>query len=119
MQSQGTTLTEIEGHSRTENCLEAAARLVHVERQGDYGHPEEDFTKVTSAANALGVNPLSGPLHHALYMILVKIARLVETPDHRDSIVDIPGYARTYEMILEKQAERGNERLYGNQRTDL
>jgi hypothetical protein len=33
--------------------------------------------------------------------MLVKIQRLVETMDHHDSIVDIAGYARTYEKILE------------------
>ena len=82
--------------------LDEAAKLVDGDREETYGHPAIDFDKVTAAAQALGVDPaVEGGLHHALYMILVKISRLTETPKHRDSIVDIAGYARTYEKILE------------------
>lgn len=84
------------------NCLERAAELVHGDRQKNYGHPADDFERVSQAALALGVNPQSGPLHHALYMILVKVQRLVQTPNHHDSIVDGAGYFRTYELVLEK-----------------
>jgi hypothetical protein len=90
-------------------CLEEAAKLVDGPRQEEYGHPADNFTKTLEAAKALGVDPLSGPLHHALYMVLLKIARLVETPDHHDSIVDGPGYFRTYEKIIERMSEDANE----------
>lgn len=77
--------------------------MVDGERESTYGHPYDDFSAVGNAAKALGVNPQSGgPLHHALYLILVKIQRLVQTPDHHDSVVDIAGYARTYEKVLER-----------------
>jgi hypothetical protein len=88
--------------------LDEAGGLVDGPREAEYGHPLQDFSRVTGAALALGVNPASpehdrtsAALHHALYMMLVKIQRLVETIDHHDSIVDIAGYARTYEKILE------------------
>ncbi len=83
-------------------CLDEAAALVDGDRQETYGHPANDFYRVSSAANELGIDPLSGPLGHALYMIVVKLARLAQTPNHHDSIVDIAGYARTYEMVLER-----------------
>lgn len=83
--------------------LDEAAVAVDSDREEKYGHPYIDFGRVTDAAKALGVDPLSGPLHHALYMVLVKIQRLVQTPDHHDSIVDIAGYARTYEKVLERR----------------
>jgi Domain of unknown function (DUF6378) len=85
-------------------CLDKAKALVMGDRQDDYGHPYDDFTKVTKAAKALGIDPANkGPLHHSLYMVLVKIARLVETPDHADSVVDGPGYFLTYERCLDRE----------------
>lgn len=86
--------------------LETAGKLVDGDRQGTYGHPLDDFSKVSGAAKALGIDPRSGPLHHALYMVLVKLSRLVETPDHLDSIVDGAGYFRTYEKVLDEQRRR-------------
>lgn len=92
--------------------LEEAGHLVDGERESDYGHPMVDFSKVTGAARVLGVDPIKAmgshpALHHALYMVLVKIQRLVQTPDHRDSIVDGAGYFRTYEKILERMNGEG------------
>jgi hypothetical protein len=85
--------------------LDEAASLVDGDRGANYGHPYDDFKKVVDAAYYLGIRPHLGVKHHVLYMILVKMSRLVETPDHRDSIIDIAGYARTYEMILERENE--------------
>ena len=89
--------------------LDEAGSLVDGPREATYGHPADDFSAVAGAAFALGINPAAdehsrseAALQHALYMILVKIQRLVQTPDHRDSIVDIAGYARTYEKVLER-----------------
>jgi hypothetical protein len=90
---------------KRENVLEQASKLVDGPRQDNYGHPHDDFTRVATAAKALGIDPTSGPLHHALYMILVKLSRLVQTPRHFDSIIDIAGYARTYELVLDKEAK--------------
>lgn len=88
--------------SSKQTILEEAGGLVDGPREATYGHPADDFFAVASAAAILGVDPTAGPLDHALYMILVKIQRLVQTPDHRDSIVDIAGYARCYEKVLER-----------------
>lgn len=82
--------------------LDEAAHLVDGERGDTYGHPADDFTRVSAAARELGIDPANNALHHPLYMILVKLSRLVQSPYHHDSIVDIPGYARTYEMCLER-----------------
>ena len=90
-------------------CLDKAKKLVMGDRQDDYGHPLDDFSKITAAAKALGIDPANGgPLHHSLYMVLVKLARLMETPDHADSIVDGPGYFLTYERVLAEQERRAN-----------
>ena len=89
--------------------LDEAGALVDGPREAAYGHPADDFGAVAQAAAALGVDPtgyagsLKGALHHALYMVLVKIQRLVQTYDHHDSIVDGAGYFRTYEKVLERE----------------
>lgn len=86
-------------------CAEAD-RLVSTDRAEVYGHPLDDFTKVVEAAKALGINPLDGPEWHALYWIIAKLARLQNSPGHHDSIVDICGYAKTYDMVLKERERR-------------
>ncbi|MCB1712966.1 MAG: hypothetical protein KDH96_10970 [Candidatus Riesia sp.] len=81
--------------------LEEAQKLTSETRQQVYGHPSEDFKRVTTMAQPILDSSLNPELKHALYMIQVKIARLLNTPDHRDSIVDIAGYANTYAMIID------------------
>ena len=47
--------------------------------------------------------------HVALCMIAVKMSRLVKSPDHRDSVVDIAGYAATYEMVRNERKKRADD----------
>ena len=46
----------------------------------------------------------------ALMMVGLKVARLVETPDHQDSILDIAGYAAVMsECIEEKKTQKSTD----------
>ena len=83
-----------------ETILGEAERLVGGDRGDDYGHPYEDFSKTAGAWESLFGWKCS-PSQVALAMIVVKLSRLQVTPQKRDSIVDIAGYARTYEMVLD------------------
>jgi len=87
------------------NILQEAQKLTSEDRQDVYGHPADDFKKVTVMAKPILDANIDPVLKHALYMIQVKIARLLNTPDHIDSVVDIAGYANTYGMILEKKEQ--------------
>jgi len=71
-----------------------------VERGAVYGHPKVDFARVTGMAKFLDdcPNPVA---RHALYMVLVKVARLIESPGHKDSWDDIQGYARCGKMVMD------------------
>jgi hypothetical protein len=73
------------------------------QRRGDvYGHPADHFARI--AQIKAGVADCQNPLiKHALEMIAVKMARLVASPDHVDSLIDIAGYARCAAMILDRQ----------------
>ena len=93
-----------------ETVLEEAQRLVGGERNRVYDHPLADFTKTAKIMSAVLDKDLK-PGHEVrpdqipLLMIGVKLSRLVATPDHRDSLTDICGYARTLEMVWEKEGE--------------
>lgn len=89
----------------SESILEEAQRLTGGDRQSDYGHPLDDFSKVTGMAMALWGRGPQTPREHAIYMCLVKIAREVNKPK-RDNRVDLAGYARTIDMIDEEEAKR-------------
>lgn len=81
------------------NCLETANKLVSGDRQQDYGHPIEDFSKTALIWQAiLGIEIT--PEQVALCMVGVKISR--EVNKHKpDNIIDGCGYFRTLEMVHE------------------
>lgn len=77
--------------------LEEAATLVAGPRQGDYGHPRDNFTRIASLWSAYLKHGVS-PEDVCVMMMLLKIARGLHK---RDSLVDVAGYARCIEMIDE------------------
>ncbi len=91
------------GEPRTTEFDETIAKLT-ASRGALYGHPKDNFARIAR------LTAETTSCHHpeirvALDMILTKVARLVETPAHMDSVLDIAGYARTITMILDKEAE--------------
>lgn len=83
------------------SILDEAARVTSGERQTDYGHPRDDFTRTAVMWNGLLASKLRQPITAMdvpLCMIAVKLAR--EAHRHkRDNLVDIAGYARTGAMV--------------------
>lgn len=88
------------------NILDEAKKLTTQDRQDVYGHPIDDFNKIAHMGKPILESNIDPALKHALYMIQVKIARLLNTPFHGDSVVDIAGYANTYAMVVEKLKEK-------------
>jgi uncharacterized protein DUF6378 len=88
--------------SATERFDDAIANVT-LERGEIYGHPEDNFSRLSIMAN--GLRDCQDPiLREVLYMILSKVARLVHSPDHLDSWIDIAGYARTGTMIMDRRS---------------
>jgi hypothetical protein len=84
---------------QAKNCLEIANELVGGDRNADYGHPREDFTRTAKMWSALLGTEVT-PEQVGLCMIAVKLSR--ETHRHKpDNLTDIAGYARTLEMIYD------------------
>jgi len=90
-----------------------AVSLVTGNRQDDYGHPLDDFTKAGKIWEAILGIPVSAE-QVALCMVGVKIAREVNR-QKLDNAVDGIGYFLTLTMVQQERAER--ERL--NNQTEL
>lgn len=80
--------------------LAAAEKCVCGQRDKDYGTPEDSFGLIAELwAKALkpcvpeGTDVCILPETVALMMALLKVARLIKSPEHLDSWVDLAGYA--------------------------
>lgn len=84
-----------------QTLLQEAEKIVSVERNKPYGEPDEDFKRIAAIASAMGFCIDSGgdmlrPLRSddvAKFMIALKLSRLMWSPEHKDSWLDIAGYA--------------------------
>ena len=104
------------------NVFSADKKLPHkmnvealTEQRGSvYGHPMADFTcvqdmyaiwearRAAGHPSALGLE-YEKALRHSVYLMLVKLSRLGQTPDHLDSVQDIAGYAKCLERCIEHE----------------
>ena len=89
---------------------EAAAIMTNtqelVAEKGEaYGHPLDNF-RDAQWGSAVIDKCKDDEVRFALGMIWLKICRLVETPDHKDTIDDIAGYAETIHMIHAERKRR-------------
>ena len=92
------------------NVLKEAHNIIYGDREKTYGHPSKNLKTIAKMWNAfLEARTGGGELNAkdvASMMILLKTARLANNPDHRDSVVDICGYAALIERCDETpQAE--------------
>lgn len=94
----------------SESVLTTAQSIVDGARQQAYGHPDDNHSCTADMVHAFlerkyGTDGKLDALDVCVINILQKISRLANTPDHLDSLVDICGYARNYQMILEQRKE--------------
>jgi hypothetical protein len=80
-----------------EDVCDVAKRLTSYDRQVDYGSPIEDFTKQAKMWSVI-LNTNVTPQQIAMCMIAVKLCRLTNSPRHRDSAIDVVGYARCLDL---------------------
>lgn len=76
---------------------------VTLDRRDVYGDPEDTYRRIS--AMRVIVDECQDPqVREILAMVVTKVVRLVQTPDHLDSWVDVAGYARCGVMLLNDRA---------------
>ncbi len=98
---------EKEGANARETILDEAKKAVG-DRGLNYGKPEENWDRIANLWNAYLLTKQDKALYAedvACMMILMKVARLQNTPHHKDSWVDIAGYAACGGSLKEKGDE--------------
>lgn len=87
----------------TESVLAEAERVIYGDREKTYGDPGKNCRAIAAVwSQILGV-PVSDE-QVCLCMVGVKLARLANDPTHRDSLVDVCGYAALLERIQRQKA---------------
>ena len=72
--------------------LDEAKRLTATDRNDIYGEPYINHKRIADLWSVYLETEIS-PSQVALCLCLVKIARLMQTPDHLDSFIDLAAYA--------------------------
>ena len=88
----------------SESICQEADRIVSGERNQDYGHPLDDMTRTGQMWGAILGVPVTAE-QVALCMIAVKMSRECNRKK-RDNKVDIAGYAKCLDMIVEERKRR-------------
>jgi hypothetical protein len=96
----------------TKSVLDEAKEIIYGDREKTYGHPSKNLWTAAfmwqaylSARTDSIVDLDFTPQDVSIMMILLKCARLANDPTHKDSIVDICGYA----ALIERCEEDPNE----------
>jgi hypothetical protein len=80
-----------------ESVTQEAAGIVEKRRE-HYGDPLPNHQRIAGFWSVVFGHPVT-PLQVIQCMRLVKESRLIETPGHRDSLVDICGYADCQDVV--------------------
>ena len=94
-----------------ETILEEAERLVGGDRQWAYDHPKDNCTRIGQIWGILLERDPIPPEKVGLMMIGLKMARQMFRPT-RDNLVDIAGYSRVIDLILETPKQYDPELRY-------
>lgn len=78
--------------AKREQCLKEAMNVVCMDRELQYGTPEDNFQKIADLWSAYRNEEFSS-LDVAMMMALMKIARIVGGTFKEDNFIDLAGYA--------------------------
>lgn len=89
--------------SKTNELLEEVKGTLH-ERGRIYGSSRTNHERISELWTGYLGDYIS-PMQVSMCMLLVKVSRLTETPNHQDSIKDLVGYAAIYNELLNSYEE--------------
>ncbi len=91
-----------------QSLLDEVRRITNTsdgERNKDYGHPLDNFEQIAALYSAyLGKDVTAEDV--AALNICQKLSRLANSPDHRDSWVDVAGYAECVSLLQHERRRR-------------
>lgn len=90
------------------SLLAQADNIINGQRQQDYGDKLNNFSQIAmlfsgTLARKLAPDQMITAEDVALLMMQVKIARLAHMPMHKDSILDIAGYAGCMDKLQDER----------------
>lgn len=93
-----------ETQAKTLTLLKEADEIVNGDRQEAYGHPCDNWAKTASLMSSYLGRPV-GVTEAIGLMLCVKVARLRQSPNHRDTWRDIAGYCAVWERAHQRELE--------------
>jgi hypothetical protein len=104
---------KMEKLKKSESINQLADELVNGDRQDVYGDPHTNHQRIADLWNAyLSGSPsdVIRPTDATVMMLLLKVARLMHSSDHKDTWVDIAGYAQVGYWCATKEVENQDDR---------
>lgn len=100
------------------DILTEAHGIIYGDRERTYGNPARNLQAIAELwmvfiAQKHGVGLSLFAEDVAMMMVLMKVARLMNDPRHRDSLCDIAGYAGLVDKIDRFEKELQNTPLFG------
>jgi hypothetical protein len=89
--------------SKTNELLDGVKGTLH-ERGRIYGSSRTNHERISELWSGYLGDYIS-PMQVSMCMLLVKVSRLTESPNHQDSIKDLVGYAAIYNELLNSYEE--------------
>lgn len=95
------------------SVLKEANSIINGDREKTYGHPAKNLKTIATMWDAYlkarKYLDAVTPKDVAAMMVLVKVARFANDPDHRDNLVDMCGYAALIERC-DEEPTKGEEK---------
>jgi hypothetical protein len=84
--------------NQAKSILEEAHEVIYGDRESTYGDPGKNLRTIASMWSAYLDKELTYQ-DVCNMMVLMKVSRLKNTPNHRDSLVDIAGYTALQDRV--------------------